>query len=153
MSYKTTDIPRFSKTGILACIFMDQYGSMENIKAKNIDEYISFFPAETQLLLEEVRATIRKAAPKAEEAIKYAMPTFVLNGKNIAHFAAYKGHIGFYPAPTAIKEFEKDLVKYKQGKGSIQFPIDEAMPLKLITKMVKWNIGYFAELAELKKRK
>ena len=77
-------------------------------------------------------------APKAEEAIKYAMPTFVLNG-NLVHFAGYKNHIGFYPAPSAGVAFKKELSKYKTGKGSVQFPIDQPMPLKLISDMVKFH--------------
>ncbi len=110
-----------------------------NNMAKDIDDYISNFPMDIRNMLEEVRATIAEAAPKATEAIKYAMPTFVYKG-NLVHFAAFKNHIGFYPAPTGIVAFAKELAPYKQGKGSIQFPIDEPMPLKLITKIVKWRV-------------
>jgi uncharacterized protein YdhG (YjbR/CyaY superfamily) len=105
----------------------------------NIDEYISNFPAEIQILLEQVRATIRKAAPEAKEAIKYGMPTFVLNG-NLVHFAAFKNHIGFYPVPTGIEAFKKELSVYKGGKGSVQFPLDKPMPLDLIIKIVKFRV-------------
>lgn len=108
--------------------------------AKNIDDYIAGFPKEIQAMLQQIRATIRKAAPGAEEAIKYAIPTFVMNGKNLVHFAAFKNHIGFYPTPTGIESFKKELSKYKQGKGSVQFPLDEPMPLALITKIVKYNL-------------
>jgi len=104
-----------------------------------IDEYIAGFPTGTQALLQQVRTTIKKAAPKAEEAIKYAMPTFVLSG-NLVHFAAFKNHIGFYPAPTGIEEFQDALAGYKTGKGSVQFPIDQPMPLKLIEKIVKRRV-------------
>lgn len=107
--------------------------------AKDIDSYIADFPADVQAILQEVRATIAKAAPKATEDIKYAIPTFIYNG-NLVHFAGFKNHIGFYPAPTGMAAFEKDLEPYKQGKGSVQFPIGEPMPLKLITKIVKWRI-------------
>jgi uncharacterized protein YdhG (YjbR/CyaY superfamily) len=107
--------------------------------AKDIDEYIAGFPKEIQDMLQQIRATIRKVAPEAEEAIKYAIPTFVLNGKNLVHFAAFKNHIGFYPTPTGIESFQKELSKYKQGKGSVQFPLDEPMPLNLITEIVKFN--------------
>ena len=120
--------------------------------AKNIDEYIAGFPKDIQALLEQIRTTISKAAPKAEEAIKYAIPTFVLNGKNLVHFAAFKNHIGFYPTPTGIESFKKELSKYKQGKGSVQFPLDEPMPLALITKIVKFNMLRNAEAVAKKKK-
>jgi len=103
-------------------------------------------------MLQEIRARISKAAPKAEEAIKYAIPTFVLNGKNLVHFAAFKNHIGFYLTPTGIESFKKELSKYKQGKGSVQFPLDEPMPLALITKIVKFNILRNAEAVAKKKK-
>lgn len=107
--------------------------------ASDIDAYIATFPEDIQARLQEVRATIRKAAPEATEAIKYAIPTFVLKG-NLVHFAAFKNHIGFYPAPTGIKAFEKDLSVYKQGKGSVQFPLDRPMPLALITRIVEYRV-------------
>ena len=111
---------------------------MKNI-APDIDTYIADFPEEIQAILQEVRATIHKAAPEATEDIKYAIPTFVLNG-NLVHFAAFKSHIGFYPTPTGIEEFEKELSVYKQGKGSVQFPLDQPMPLDLITRIVKYRV-------------
>lgn len=120
--------------------------------AKNIDEYIAAFPEEIQAMLEQIRATISKVAPTAEEAIKYAIPTFVLNGRNLVHFAAFKNHIGFYPTPTGIESFQKELSKYKQGKGSVQFPLDEPMPLALITKIVKFNMARNAEVIAKKKK-
>ena len=120
--------------------------------AKNIDEYIAAFPEEIQAMLEQIRATISKLAPTAEEAIKYAIPTFVLNGRNLVHFAAFKNHIGFYPTPTGIESFQKELSKYKHGKGSVQFPLDEPMPLALITKIVKFNMVRNAE-RDVKKKK
>ena len=119
--------------------------------AKNIDEYIAGFPKDIQGMLQQIRATIKKAAPKADEAIKYAIPTFVLEGKNLVHFAAFKNHIGFYPTPTGIESFQKELSKYKQGKGSVQFPLDEPMPLTLVTKIVKFNMLRNAEKAADKK--
>src|SRR5512133_519257 len=106
---------------------------------KNIDEYISGFPDEIRLLLEEVRKTIRNAAPEATEAISYQMPTFRLNG-NLVHFAAFKNHIGLYPAPTGIETFSKELSAYKGGKGSVQFPISEPLPLDLITRIVRFRV-------------
>lgn len=124
---------------------------MKNIAA-SIDAYIADFPEDVQAILQEVRATIRKAAPEATEDIKYAIPTFILNG-NLVHFAAFKQHIGFYPAPTGIAAFEKELSVYKQGKGSIQFPLDSPMPLALITKIVKYRVQENTEKAKAKVKK
>lgn len=114
---------------------------------KNIDEYISGFPDEIRVLLEEVRKTIRDAAPEATETISYQMPTFRLNG-NLVHFAAFKNHIGLYPAPTGIEEFGKELSVYKSGKGSVQFPLTDPLPLDLIARIVRFRVG-----ENLKKRK
>lgn len=110
-------------------------------KPNNIDEYIAAFPKNVQSLLKEVKATIQKAAPDATEAISYGIPTFKLNGKNLVHFAGYKNHIGFYATPTGHEEFKKELSKYKQGKGSVQFPIEEPLPLELITRIVKYRVA------------
>lgn len=118
----------------------------------NIDEYIASFPKAIQQLLQQVRNTIQKAAPDAKEAIKYAMPTFTLNG-NLVHFAAFTNHIGFYPAPTGMDAFKKELSVYKTGKGSVQFPLDQPMPLALITKIVKLRVKEDEEKARLKKKK
>lgn len=104
-----------------------------------VDSYIASFPAAVQALLQQVRKTIRQAAPDATEDIKYGIPTFILNG-NLVHYAAFKHHIGFYPAPTGIKAFEQELSPYKQGKGSIQFPLDQPLPLELITKIVLYRV-------------
>lgn len=112
---------------------------MEAIKPKNIDEYIAAFPEDTQKLLQQIRETIKKAAPQAEETISYAMPTFKLNG-NLVHFAAYKNHIGFYPVPSGIDAFKEELSVFKGAKGSVQFPIDQPMPLKLIADIVKYRV-------------
>ncbi|MFT3701162.1 MAG: DUF1801 domain-containing protein [Agriterribacter sp.] len=112
---------------------------MATSKPTNINEYIASFPAHTQLALKEIRNTIRKAAPDAEEIIKYDMPTFMLNG-NLIYFAAFKNHIGLYAVPTGVPAFEKSFSPYKTGKGSIQFPLDKPMPLNLISRIVKFNI-------------
>ncbi|WP_409417254.1 iron chaperone [Flavobacterium sp. PS2] len=108
-------------------------------KPKTIDEYIAGFPAAIQAVLEQVRQTIRKAAPNAEEKISYAIPTFTLNG-NLVHFAAFKNHIGFYALPSGNEAFQEELSVYKSGKGSIQFPLDKPMPLDLITKIVNFRV-------------
>ena len=106
----------------------------------NIDEYILTFPVETRILLEQIRAVIRKSAPDATEAISYQMPTFKLNGKNLVHFAGYKNHIGFYPVPSGMLAFKKELSVYKQGKGSVQFPVNMPLPLDLVTEIVKFRV-------------
>ena len=115
----------------------------------NIDEYIAAFPAEIQKLLKQMRATIAKAAPGAEEAIKYAIPTFILNG-NLVHFAAFKNHIGFYPAPSGIEAFKKEVAEYEAGKGSLQFPLDRPLPLGLVTKIVKYRVAQNLEKSKSK---
>jgi len=104
----------------------------------SIKEYIKVYPPMTQKLLKEIYAVVKKMMPKAEEAMRYGMPTFRINNKNIVHFAAYKGHIGFYPAPSGIKAFQKELDKagYKWSKGAVQFPLDKPLPLPLIKKIV-----------------
>ncbi len=104
-----------------------------------IDEYIATFPDDIQKKLKEVRAVIKAAAPEASEKISYQMPTFFLFG-NLVHFAAFKNHIGFYPAPRGIEEFQKELSVYKGAKGSVQFPLDQLMPLDLISRIVKFRV-------------
>jgi uncharacterized protein YdhG (YjbR/CyaY superfamily) len=103
-----------------------------------VDEYIAVFPKEVQQLLKQMRAAIKAAAPKAEELISYGMPGYKYNGM-LVFFAAFKNHIGFYATPAGHKAFEKELSKYKQGKGSVQFPVEEPLPLSLITKIVKFR--------------
>ena len=125
---------------------------MQNQRCSTIDEYISSFPKDIQKMLEEIRSAIRKAAPDAVETISYGIPTFKLNG-NLVHFAAFKNHIGFYPTPNGIEEFEKELSVYKQGKGSVQFPLDKPLPLILITKIVKYRTKKNTEKAKLKIQK
>jgi uncharacterized protein YdhG (YjbR/CyaY superfamily) len=107
--------------------------------AINVDEYIAAAPKKVQQLLQQIRATVKAAAPKAEELISYGMPGYKQNGV-LVYFAAFKNHIGFYATPTGHKAFEKGLSKYKQGKGSVQFPLDKPMPLTLITKIVQFRV-------------
>ena len=124
---------------------------MENNKARfdSIDEYIATFPAKIQKILGELRATIKAAAPEAEEKISYQMPTFALKG-NLVHFAAYKKHIGFYPTPSGIEAFKQELSIYEGAKGSVKFPIDEPLPLELISKIVTFRVAENLEKAESK---
>ena len=119
----------------------------------DIDAYIATFPESTQKILEKVRATIKKAAPDAVEDIRYAMPTFRLNDSNLVFFAGYKNHIGFYATPTGHEAFKEALSIYKQGKGSVQFPLDKPMPYDLITKIVQFRVQENIEKAKLKTRK
>lgn len=113
---------------------------MKMAKAINVEEYIETFPKEVQNVLEQVRQTIKKAAPAAAESISYAMPAYKFNDKPLVYFAGYENHIGLYATPSGHKAFEKELSKYKQGKGSVQFPLDEPMPLDLITRIVKFRV-------------
>lgn len=120
--------------------------------AKDIDEYIAGFPDDIREILEKIRLTVKKAAPDAEEAIKYGMPTFVLNG-NLVHFAAFKKHIGFYPTPQGIEEFQEELSAYESGKGSAQFPLDKPIPYDLIRRIVELRVrGNLAKAAAKKKK-
>ena len=119
---------------------------------KTIDAYIANSPKDIQPILEKVRATIRKAAPKAEEIINYGIPTFTLDG-NLVHFAGFKNHIGFYPTPSGIEKFKKELSLYKGAKGSVQFPLDKPIPYALIGKIVKFRVKENLERAKSKKSK
>ena len=110
---------------------------MRKKEFRTIDEYIKTFPEDVQIILEKIRQTIRKAVPEAVEAISYGIPTFKLNDRPLVYFAAWKNHIGFYPMPSAAKAFKRELSVYKQGKGSVQFPLDKPIPYRLVNKIVK----------------
>src|SRR5271157_692547 len=111
---------------------------MESNKAKTIDEYIANCPKEVQTKLKDLRATIKASAPDATEKISYQIPTFYLKG-NLVHFAAFKNHIGFYPTSSGTQAFKKELSIYDGAKGTLRFPIDKPLPLKLISKIVKFR--------------
>jgi len=117
-----------------------------------IDEYIKEFPPQVQNRLEAMRETILAAAPDARQTIAYRMPTFVLHG-NLVHFAAYDNHIGFYPTPSAIEAFKDEIARYKWAKGSVQFPLDEPLPLELVSRMVRFRVKENAENAARKMKK
>ena len=120
---------------------------------ESIDEYIAGFPESVQHVLEQIRAVIKAAAPDAQEAIKYRLPTFVLNG-NLVHFGAFNKHIGFYPTPSGIEEFKDELSVYENAKGSVQFPLDKPIPSKLISKIVKFRVAEGrAKVSDGRKRK
>ncbi len=115
----------------------------------NIDQYIASFPEEVQQLLLEMRATIARVAPQAQEEIKYGLPTFVLS-ENLVHFGAFKKHIGFYPTPSAIAKFERELSQYASSKGAVQFPLAQPLPLQLIAAIVKFRVREAVERSKLK---
>lgn len=123
----------------------------ESKVAANVDEFISTFPLETQERLQQIRQTIQKAAPKATEKISYGIPTFYQEG-NLVHFSGYKNHVGFYPGAGAIKAFEKELAEYETSKGTVQFPLDKKLPVRLITTMVKFCVKANEEKAKAKKK-
>jgi len=117
---------------------------------KDIDEYIAGFPNDVQEILDKIRMTIRKAAPDAEETISYQIPTFTLKGRYLVYFAAYKKHIGLYPAPRGIEEFKEELSVYEGGKGTVRFPLDKPIPFDLIRKIVKFRVKESLERAQAK---
>ena len=111
----------------------------KNTSPTTIDAYIAAFPVDTQAKLQAIRAAIHEVAPAAAEAIKYGIPTFVLNGTNLVHFGGYKDHIGFYPTPTGTEAFQKEIAGYKFAKGTIRFPLDEPLPLDLIRRITAFR--------------
>ena len=117
-----------------------------------IDEYIANFPPDVQQRLQQIRATIKAAAPDAQEKISYQMPTFYLHG-NLVHFAAHTQHIGFYPAPSGIEAFQAELSKYKGAKGSVQFPLNQPLPLDLVRRIVEFRVTENLKNAEAKAKK
>lgn len=109
-------------------------------KFTSINEYIVTFPPTTQHILQQLRNSIKKTVPQATESISYNIPTFKLNGKNLVHFAAFEKHVGFYATPTGHAAFEDELSKYKQGKGSVQFPLSDPLPIDLIIRIIKFRV-------------
>jgi uncharacterized protein YdhG (YjbR/CyaY superfamily) len=116
---------------------------------QTIDDYIAGFPGDVQQILQQIRQTIRQAAPDAQEKISYQMPAFTLKG-NLVYFGAFKNHIGFYPIPSGIEAFKKELSAYEQGKGSVQFPLDKPIPYDLISRIVKFRVQENLAKAEAK---
>src|SRR5271157_4747174 len=125
---------------------------MESNKAKTIDEYIANCPKEVQTKLKDLRATIKASAPYATEKISYQIPTFYLEG-NLVHFGALKNHIGFYPTPSGVQAFVKETAKYASTKGAIQFSLDEPLPLKLVSKIVKFRVKENLKRTEIRSSK
>jgi uncharacterized protein YdhG (YjbR/CyaY superfamily) len=118
---------------------------------KDIDSYIGGFPQDVQVILQELRAAIKEAAPQAEETISYQIPTFRLKG-NLVHFAAYKNHIGFYPTSSGIEKFKNELSAYKLARGTVRFPLDRPLPLDLIRKIVRFRVKENLERAQEKSK-
>lgn len=112
---------------------------MQTTKPANVDEYIAGFPAATQVLLKSLRAVFTKAAPRAEESISYGLAAYKLHGP-LVYFGGFKAHIGFYPTGTSLAQFNDELAPYKRSKGTVQFPLDQPLPLKLIEKIVKFRV-------------
>lgn len=119
---------------------------------KDIDDYIAGFPKDVQQILQKIRATIRKAAPQAEETISYKMPAFNLNGQYLIYFAAYKKHIGMYPVPVGDAEYQQEIAAYQSGKGTLQFPLDQPIPYPLIARVVKLRAKENLESAPIKRK-
>lgn len=125
---------------------------MNPVAPTNTDEYIAGFPGDIQVILNQVRVIIQQAAPDAEESIAYGMPAYKLKGKPLVYFAGFKKHIGFYATPSGHSEFARELSKYKQGKGSVQFPLDQPLPLDLIFQIVEFRVFENLEKAKTKKK-
>lgn len=103
------------------------------------DEYIATFPADIREKLQGIRAVIRNAVPDAEEAIRYGMPTFRLNGNNLVHFAAFRDHLGLFPTPSSVEKFKEDLSSYHTSKGTIRFPLDQPVPYDLVERIARFR--------------
>jgi uncharacterized protein YdhG (YjbR/CyaY superfamily) len=125
---------------------------MQSTTPGTIDEYIAGFPPDVQEILQQVRLTIRQAAPEAQETISYQMPTFTLHG-NLVHFGGFKHHIGFYPVPSGIEAFREELAPYIAGKGSVRFPLDQPIPYDLISRIVEFRVTENIEKAQAKKKR
>lgn len=122
-------------------------------KLSTIDEYIALFPPEIQDKMQQLRKRVRESVPDAAETISYQMPTFETDGRILVHFAAFKKHIGFYPTPSGIAEFQEELSRYHSGKGSVQFPLDQPLPLDLIRRIVLFRAAENRRAAEAKSAK
>lgn len=118
--------------------------------SNEIDAYIANFPKDVQDILRAIRALVREVAPDAQEKINYGIPTFTLNG-NLVHYAGFKTHIGFYPTPSGIEKFKKELSKYEGAKGSVKFPLDQPIPYDLIRKITEFRVK--EQQARAKKKK
>jgi uncharacterized protein YdhG (YjbR/CyaY superfamily) len=108
--------------------------------AGSIDKYIAEFPAETQQVLQQMRALIRASAPEATETIGYAIPTFDLDGRHLVHFAGYEKHVGFYPTASGVEAFKEEFRAYHSARGSVRFPLASPLPVDLIRRVVEFRV-------------
>jgi uncharacterized protein YdhG (YjbR/CyaY superfamily) len=125
---------------------------MDKLDYQNIDDYINKAPQEVQQKLRDLRVVIKAEVPDAQERIAYGMPTFSQNG-NLVHFAAFKNHIGFFPAPSGIENFKDELARYKTSKGTVQFPLDEEIPMDLVREIVRFRLKENLAKAAAKRKK
>lgn len=123
----------------------------KKVSFSSIDEYIATFPEDVQKIMKQLRRTIKAAAPDAEEKISYGIPTFTLNGKYLIYFAGWKNHISIYPIPSGSEAFNKEVSQYVEGKGTLKFPMDKPLPMKLITKIVKLKVAENLKSSDKKK--
>jgi uncharacterized protein YdhG (YjbR/CyaY superfamily) len=121
-------------------------------KAKNIDDYLKNFPATTKKMLQQIRTTVKRITPGAEEVISYSIPAFKLNKKILVYFAGWKDHVSMYPVPRANQTLQKEISRYQTGKGTLQFPLDKPLPLKFISKIVKLRVKENSVRAKAKKK-
>ena len=126
---------------------------MKQTAPKTIDEYISSFPQDIQEILEKIRSLVKRAAPQAQETIKYGIPTFMLRDTYLIYFAAYKKHIAIYPIPPGDPRFKEEISAYRSGKGTLQFPLDQSIPYTLIRKLMKFSLQDNLTRAESKRKK
>ena len=126
--------------------------TMRRATPENVDSYIAGFPAAVQKILQRMRATIKKAAPDAEETISYQIPAFTLRGRYLVYFAGFKNHVSLYPAPRGVERFKKELSAYEGGKGTVRFPLDEPVPFGLIGRIVKFKVKENREGAKSAKK-
>ena len=126
--------------------------SIDQSAPKTIDDYIAAFPREVQVILQQIRQVIHETLPGLGETISYGMPTFTLNGKYLVYIAAHKKHIGLYPAPTGVEEFQEAVALYGGGKGTLKFPLNKPMPFDLIRRVARFRANEQAEKAAAKEK-
>ncbi len=145
-------IPKLYEMLASASLSFKNHAASVNKNANEIETYFQQFPREVQEMLQNIRKKIKESAPCAEESFAYGMPAYKTHKKPLVYFAAFKNHIGFYATPSGHSEFAKELSKYKQGRGSVQFPLKEPIPYKLIERIVKFRVKENDEMMKKKER-